>query len=86
MKCPYCNQEMIRGIIRIDTNGTLYEQKFIPDGVPEAKEAKKIFRRSLGVWGITESNIKDCTEAYFCENCKIVLGIFPFREYRWVDL
>lgn len=87
MNCPYCGKEMKRGIIDIDTNGNYFEQKFISDTEKPDSPKKKIAKRLLGVYAPRDSNINDCAEAYCCETCRIVLGVFPLKgESRWGPL
>lgn len=81
MKCPYCNGDMSHGIISIDSNGTFFEQKYT-ENPQKISRSKQIARRLLGVFAISNSNIEDCTDAYCCKSCKIVVGIFPLKKQQ----
>ena len=80
MKCPYCGNEMIHGMIHIDSNGTFFEQRFVSDNDTPVKEKRQIMKRWLGVYAPAYTNMKECSDAWCCESCKKVFGEFPLRE------
>lgn len=65
MNCPYCGNEMIHGMIHIDSNGTFFEQRFVSDNDNPVKEKRQIMKRVLGY-----------KEVYFQFG-----GIAPFKGY-----
>lgn len=79
MKCPYCNKEMEHGKLNIDTNGTFFEQRFVLDTKPELKESRQIMKRVLGVFAVNDSNVEDCSSAFYCDSCKKVFGEFNVK-------
>lgn len=48
MKCPYCGNEMIHGMIHIDSNGTFFEQRFVSDNDTPVKEKKTDHEKVVG--------------------------------------
>ena len=80
MKCPYCGNEMIHGMIHIDSNGTFFEQSFGSDNDTPGKEKSQIMKRLLVGYAPADTNMKECSDAWCCESCKKVFGEFPLRE------
>lgn len=85
MKCPYCGKEMKHGTIQFEYSGYFFEQNFFPDGSERNSVAQRKQRRRKAYLAgalsaaFQQSNLADCTEAYLCEDCKKVVGIFPYQ-------
>ena len=64
MNCPYCNQEIKKGVLEV--SGRLFSNSvsWYPD-----EEKKKIFHNDL-------VHLKHKAEAHYCNNCKKVIAIF----------
>lgn len=80
MKCPYCGNEMIHGMIHIDSNGTFFEQRFVSDNDTPVKEKRQIMKRLLGVYAPAYTNMKECSDAWCCESCKKSFWRVPIKR------
>ena len=85
MKCPYCGIEMEHGVIQFEYSGYFFEQNFFPDGSELKSTAQRRQRRRKAYLAgalsaaFQQSNLEDCTDAYFCKNCGKVIGVFPCK-------
>ncbi len=68
MKCPFCGNECIEGIVR---------SKLINSPMPFMTETFWFPKEEDGKWFKDHrKNMPSKTEGWFCENCRKVIGIY----------
>lgn len=72
MKCPYCNNELKKGTLDINSNTPILIRRFTEDN-GEVKGIK-------GLFVANKSNVYDCNRAFCCSTCEIVFGEFKIMS------
>jgi hypothetical protein len=68
MRCPYCDNELKKGTLDINSNSPILIRRFTKENC-EIKGIK-------GLFAANKSNVYDCSRAFCCSKCKIVFGEF----------